>query len=97
MTSPAITITPGASLTEAAQVMGRNGVKRLPVVEDDRVVGIACTRRQWPREYRSHRLRRPRTDVARFLRDCPNVAYAAVADGYRTNAAAARQWAGSDA
>jgi CBS domain-containing protein len=40
MSSPAITIAPDSSLAQAAQVMGRNGIKRLPVVEDERVVGI---------------------------------------------------------
>jgi CBS domain-containing protein len=40
MSSPPITVGPRASLSEAAQLMGRRGVKRLPVLEDDRIVGI---------------------------------------------------------
>jgi CBS-domain-containing membrane protein len=41
MTSPAITIAPQATVTEAARLMYRRKVKRLPVVEDDgRLVGI---------------------------------------------------------
>lgn len=41
MTSPALTITAGATVTEAARVMHGNRVKRLPVVdEDNRLVGI---------------------------------------------------------
>lgn len=35
--------------------------------------------------------------VARLMRELPNVAYTAVADVYKTNGEAARQWAGSDA
>ncbi|HEX9031802.1 MAG TPA: CBS domain-containing protein [Streptosporangiaceae bacterium] len=41
MTSPAITITADATVTEAARVMHSHKVKRLPVVdEDQRLVGI---------------------------------------------------------
>lgn len=41
MTSPAVTIGPGASLAEAARLMHRKQVKRLPVVDETgRVVGI---------------------------------------------------------
>lgn len=41
MTSPVVTIGPGASLAEAARLMHRKQVKRLPVVDEDgRVVGI---------------------------------------------------------
>ena len=35
--------------------------------------------------------------VARSMREAPNVAYVAVADVYKTNADAAREWAGTDA
>jgi CBS domain-containing protein len=40
MTSPAITIDAGWSLTAAAERMLRDGVNRLPVVRGDRLVGI---------------------------------------------------------
>ncbi|MFJ4694034.1 CBS domain-containing protein [Streptomyces sp. NPDC088766] len=41
MTSPAVTARPQWSVVEAARVMARNHVKRLPVVDDaDRMVGI---------------------------------------------------------
>jgi CBS domain-containing protein len=40
MTSPAITITPGATVAEAARVMSERGVNRLPVVDEGRLVGI---------------------------------------------------------
>nr|WP_190217309.1 CBS domain-containing protein [Streptomyces griseosporeus] len=41
MTSPAITIAPGATLAQAARVMARARVKRLPVVDDTgRLLGI---------------------------------------------------------
>lgn len=41
MTTPAITITPGRPVTEAAAVMLAEGINRLPVVDDDqRLVGL---------------------------------------------------------
>ncbi|WP_422751940.1 CBS domain-containing protein [Micromonospora sp. WMMD708] len=41
MTTPAVTVSPGATLAQAARIMDRRGVKRLPVVDDlDRLVGI---------------------------------------------------------
>ena len=40
MTSPAITIEPGASLQAAAGMMVERGVNRLPVTQDGRLVGI---------------------------------------------------------
>jgi CBS domain-containing protein len=41
MTSPAVTVGPEATLTEAARLMHRRHVKRLPVVDaDGRLVGI---------------------------------------------------------
>jgi CBS domain-containing protein len=41
MTSPAITISAGATVTEAARVMNSHRVKRLPVVDDEgRLLGI---------------------------------------------------------
>ncbi len=40
MTSPVITIAPSAPISSAHQIMKRSAVRRLPVVEDDRLVGI---------------------------------------------------------
>ncbi|MGC4896682.1 CBS domain-containing protein [Micromonospora sp. DT31] len=41
MTAPAVTISPDATLVEAARVMDARGVKRLPVVDDlGRLIGI---------------------------------------------------------
>jgi len=40
MTAPAVTISPYASVAEAARRMSDLGIKRLPVVTDNRVVGI---------------------------------------------------------
>lgn len=41
MTSPAVTVGASATVAEAARTMHRNGLKRLPVVDDrDRLVGI---------------------------------------------------------
>ena len=40
MTSPAITIAPYESVAQAARLMSECGVNRLPVVEDERLVGI---------------------------------------------------------
>ena len=40
MTSPAITIPPYESVAEAARIMCERGVNRLPVVKDERLVGI---------------------------------------------------------
>ncbi len=40
MTSPAITIRPGANVAVAARTMTDRGVNRLPVVDDGRLVGI---------------------------------------------------------
>ena len=39
-TSELVTIGPDQSLEEAAELMGRRQVRRLPVVEDDRLVGM---------------------------------------------------------
>ncbi|GGY14569.1 hypothetical protein GCM10010510_70540 [Streptomyces anandii JCM 4720] len=45
MTSPAITIHPEQPVPDAARVMERHGVERLPVVdEEDRLIGIATRR-----------------------------------------------------
>lgn len=40
MTSPVLTISPTASISSAHQIMKENGVRRLPVVDHDRLVGI---------------------------------------------------------
>jgi CBS domain-containing protein len=40
MTSPAVTIDPGAAVTEAASLMVERGINRLPVVENGKLVGI---------------------------------------------------------
>lgn len=43
MSSPLITIDPNAAVEEAAQIMARKQIKKLPVVENDKVVGIIST------------------------------------------------------
>jgi CBS domain-containing protein len=40
MSSPAISVEPGSALAAAARLMRKGGVKRLPVVDDRRLVGI---------------------------------------------------------
>ena len=40
MTHTVVTIAPDASLAEAAELMERNRVKRLPVTQEDRIIGI---------------------------------------------------------
>jgi CBS domain-containing protein len=40
MTSPVITVTPQTSISSAHQIMKENGIRRLPVVENERLVGI---------------------------------------------------------
>lgn len=40
MTSPVISVSPTTSISNAHQIMKENGIRRLPVVEDDRLVGI---------------------------------------------------------
>ena len=40
MTAPVVTISPHASVAEAARRMSDLGIKRLPVVQDDKLVGI---------------------------------------------------------
>ena len=40
MTTPAITIAPHQSVSEAARIMASRGVNRLPVVKDEKLVGI---------------------------------------------------------
>lgn len=40
MSSPAITISPGCSIAEAARLMTEKGIKRLPVIERGELVGV---------------------------------------------------------
>lgn len=40
MSSPAVTVASDAPVAEAARTLAEHGVKRLPVVDDDRLVGI---------------------------------------------------------
>jgi CBS domain-containing protein len=40
MTAPAITVAPYESVSEAARIMAERGVNRLPVVRDEKLVGI---------------------------------------------------------
>jgi predicted transcriptional regulator len=40
MTTPAITVAPHLSVSEAARIMASRGVNRLPVVKDEKLVGI---------------------------------------------------------
>ena len=43
MTTPVVTISPHASVAEAARRMSDLGIKRLPVVQDDKLVGIVSS------------------------------------------------------
>ncbi|UCD72647.1 MAG: CBS domain-containing protein [Candidatus Bathyarchaeota archaeon] len=43
MSSPVVTIPPDTSIEEAATLMAKNGIKKLPVMEDERLVGIVTT------------------------------------------------------
>jgi CBS domain-containing protein len=63
MTTPAITIAPDATVTEAARLMVRQDVNRLPVVEDGRLVGIV-TRADLVRLYT-----RSDEEIAREIRE----------------------------
>ncbi|MFP3908494.1 MAG: CBS domain-containing protein [Archaeoglobaceae archaeon] len=40
MSSPTITVTPNKSVREASEIMQKKGIRRLPVVEDNNLVGI---------------------------------------------------------
>jgi CBS domain-containing protein len=44
MSTPLITIEPDAPLEKACQLMAERGIRRLPVVEDDRLVGMLSVR-----------------------------------------------------
>lgn len=43
MSSPVTTINPDADVAEAARIMARNKIRRLPVVEKGRLIGIITT------------------------------------------------------
>jgi len=43
MSSPLITVDANAAVEEAAKIMARKGIKKLPIVEDDKVVGVIST------------------------------------------------------
>ncbi|HEY7379831.1 MAG TPA: CBS domain-containing protein [Gaiella sp.] len=63
MTSPAVTIGPERPVAEAARTMVERGINRLPVVEDDRLVGIV-TRADLVRAFT-----RSDADIAHEIRD----------------------------
>ena len=63
MTTPAITIPPYESVSEAARIMCELGVNRLPVVKDERLVGI-ITRADLVRAFT-----RSDEDIAREIRE----------------------------
>lgn len=44
MSAPLVTIPPAAEVVEAFELMTREGIRRLPVVEDGRLVGIVAER-----------------------------------------------------
>lgn len=43
MSSPVITIDPNAAVEEAAQIMARKHIKKLPVVDGGKIVGVVST------------------------------------------------------
>jgi len=50
MSSPLITVGSGASVEEACGLMARNDIRRLPVIEDGKLVGIISIRNILTRE-----------------------------------------------
>jgi acetoin utilization protein AcuB len=44
MSSPLLTIEPDASLEKACKLMADEGIRRLPVVEEEKLVGIISVR-----------------------------------------------------
>jgi CBS domain-containing protein len=44
MTTPLITITPSATIWDALTLMGRNNIRRLPVMQNKKLVGIVTER-----------------------------------------------------
>ncbi|MEV7738186.1 CBS domain-containing protein [Streptomyces sp. NPDC088921] len=88
MTSPAITVHPEQRVADAARVMERHGVERLPVVdEEDRLIGIA-TRRDLLRVFLRADEEIRREVIAevftRALRVPPDTVTASVRDGMVT-------------
>jgi predicted transcriptional regulator len=68
MTTPAITITPGRPITEAASMMLAEGINRLPVVDgDERLVGLV-TRADLVRAF-ARDDDAIRTEILRTMRD----------------------------
>jgi CBS domain-containing protein len=66
MTAPAIAVGPDASVQEIVDLMTRHAVKRLPVVEDGRLVGIVSRSdllRALDRSWRARPAPRPRSDA----------------------------------
>jgi CBS domain-containing protein len=43
MSSPLISVDPYTGVDEAAKIMAKRGIKKLPVIEDGKVVGIVST------------------------------------------------------
>lgn len=43
MSQPVVTITPDTDIADAVRIMARNGIRRLPVVEHGKLVGIITT------------------------------------------------------
>ncbi|MFD5817548.1 CBS domain-containing protein [Streptomyces sp. NPDC127038] len=84
MSTPAITVHPEQRVADAARVMERHGVERLPVVdEEDRLIGIA-TRRDLLRVFlrTDEEIRREVTDVlGRALSVPPGSVIVSVGDG----------------
>lgn len=44
MSKPVITISPEATIAEASKIMATNGIRRLPVIKDGKLVGIVTER-----------------------------------------------------
>jgi CBS domain-containing protein len=44
MSSPLTTIGPDASIEKACELLAQNGIRRVPVIEDDKLVGIISVR-----------------------------------------------------
>ncbi|HEV8641963.1 MAG TPA: CBS domain-containing protein [Methylomirabilota bacterium] len=60
MQSKLVTVTPRTTLPEAIRLVGQRGIRHLPVVDGDRLVGIsptAISSGRWPRPPRASRPR----------------------------------------
>lgn len=68
MVTEVVTVTPDTPLPEIATVMEKNGIKRVPVVEDRKVVGIV-SRENLIREISGRRIAVPVNDNDATLRD----------------------------